>query len=208
MTTSTNSLASSIDRIQALIDRGATEGERDAARRAMERIVAKREKDTDSEYTGYYTGQRAYGSKYQSSYVPLKDIAAMMRADIKLAIKLAHAEAKTGEVAVASPFAAIPREVKITVRTSHFSGGGAIDITVRNIPEEWGWTVTTDHPDYWPGFAVYETTPELEALGDALKGIHWAYNYDGSDIQTDYFDVNFYGGVEAMHPNGYGRRIA
>ncbi|MFD8509670.1 hypothetical protein ACFV27_00790 [Streptomyces antimycoticus] len=111
-----------------------------------------------------------------------------MRADIKLALKVAKATAEPGAVATFDPFNAIPDGLKITVRTRHHS---SIDIVVRNIPEEWGWT---EGEDRW-GRPRTVATPALEALAQALKTIHRAYNYDGSDISTDYFDVNYYGGV-------------
>jgi hypothetical protein len=38
--------------------------------------------------------------------------------------------------------------------------------------------------------------PELNAILAALKEIHGAYNFDGSDSMVDYYHVNYYGQVE------------
>ncbi|MEU0237621.1 hypothetical protein ABZ234_08015 [Nocardiopsis sp. NPDC006198] len=136
--------------------------------------------------------QRTYGAKYgQTNGLSAAGIAALVRADIRLALKVAKAFPAPGAVAVADPFATFPKGLKITVRKDTFSGGRSIDIIVRNIPAEWGWTQETDP---W-GDPREVPTPALSALARELKAILQAYNYDGSDRLTDYYDVNFYGHV-------------
>ncbi|MGX1886305.1 hypothetical protein [Streptomyces sp. NPDC055287] len=87
----------------------------------------------------------------------------------------------------------MPKQIKVSVRTDYFSGGSSIDVRVYNLPEKgWGHIQETDMwgvPRWVPG-------PELNAILTALKEIHGAYNFDGSDSMVDYFHVNYYGQVE------------
>lgn len=187
-----------IQNLRALIDHPRTgENERAAARRMLGRVLAKAEQQ-GTQVEGGFRDHRVYGDKYDKARsLGVVEIAKLMRADIKLALKVAKATAEPGSLATFDAFAAIPDGIKITVRTRHYT---VIDIVVRNIPDAWGWTEETDD---W-GNKRPMPTPALNALAQELKTIHRAYNYDGSDISTDYFDVNYYGGVSTEH----GRRIA
>lgn len=188
-----------IQNLRALIDHPRTgENEREAARRMLKRVLTKAREQ--GEQTGdRFPDHRVYGEKCDEQVRRLNvvEIAKLMRADIKLALKVAKATTQPGTLATFDALAAIPDGVKITVRTRHYT---SIDIVVRNIPEAWGWT---EEPDNW-GRKRPVPTPALKALAQELKTIHRAYNYDGSDISTDHFDVNYYGGVCTEH----GRRIA
>jgi len=187
-----------ISLLRALIDHPRTgENERDAAQRMLKRVLAKVEEQGEK-VSGGFRDHRVYGEKYgKVRHLGVVEIAKFMRADIKLALKVAKAVAEPGALATFDAFAAIPDDIKITVRTRHYS---SIDIVVRNIPEQWGWTEETDHWDRKRAVP----TPALKALAQELKAIHRAYNYDGSDSSTDYFDVNYYGGV----CNEKGRHLA
>jgi hypothetical protein len=195
MTTKTQK---TIQNLRALIDHPRTgDNEREAARRMLKRILDKAHKQGE-QIAGGYHDHRVYGDKYDKvRNLSVVEIAKFMREDIKLAMKVAKATTEPGTVATFDAFAAIPDGVKITVRTRHYT---SIDIVVRNIPEAWGWT---EEETPW-GHKRAAATPALKALGEALKTIHHAYNYDGSDVSTDYFDVNYYGGV----CNEHGRHIA
>ncbi|EMF20376.1 hypothetical protein H114_32574 [Streptomyces gancidicus BKS 13-15] len=187
--TAASKTRATIEKLRTLIDHPRTgASERDAARRMLKRVLAKAAEQGEA-LAGGYQDHRVYGEKYAKvRHLGVVDIAKHMRADIKLALKIAKADAAPGALAVADPFAAVPDGLKITVRTRHAS---AIDIVLRNVPDDWGWTQGTDR---WgrPGTVP---TPALQALADALKAIHAAYNYDGSDLTTDFFDRNYYGGV-------------
>lgn len=187
-----------ISNLRALIDHPRTgENERAAARRMLKRVLAKAEQQ-GTQIEGGFRDHRVYGEKYDKARnLGVVEIAKLMRADIKLALKVAKATAEPGTVATFDAFAAIPEGIKITVRTRHYS---SIDIVVRNIADEWGWAEETDN---W-GRKRAMPTPALKALARELGIIHDAYNYDGSDISTDYFDVNYYGGI----CDERGRRIA
>lgn len=117
---------------------------------------------------------RTYGERYDGK-LTVTDIAARMRADIKAAV---DAERLPGA------------PVSYSVTIDRFAGGQAIDIRVR----DWPGDPRTDQP-YHPGGSVMAYTPEAKAAIDVLEAVHQAYNHDGSDITTDYFDVNYYGDV-------------
>jgi len=115
----------------------------------------------------------------------------------------------------------LPAGPSYRVRSDNFSGGRSIDIRVENWPEAWqdcdgfkvGQSRIAGHGrelcrDYFcaaalaltgetrPGAQTHQVlTEEAEAAKMTLQRIHSAYNHDGSDIQSDYFDVNYYGHV-------------
>ncbi|WP_051898623.1 hypothetical protein [Sciscionella sediminilitoris] len=186
------STASTIDRLTALIEHPKTsEAERDAARRALvrlQRVAA----PADARRVRY---PRWEGARYREvRSLPLAEIAKLMRQDIKLARKVGNAATGDSDKtpALFAPIAGAPTEIKYSVRTEHFSGGGSIDIVIRNIPAEWGWTIKSD--DFGQEHKV--ATPAMRALFEAIRDIHRAYNYDDSDSQLDHFNTNYYGHVE------------
>ncbi len=83
------------------------------------------------------------------------------------------------------------------MRISRFAGGRSLDVTVDEVPfpivnEE---RVRRDalephayHPNCLPLF-----TDGARALLARVEQVTAAYNYDGSDIASDYFHVDFYG---------------
>ncbi|HKY40650.1 MAG TPA: hypothetical protein VJN18_32165 [Polyangiaceae bacterium] len=117
------------------------------------------------------------GSKYtETKNLRSAEIAKLIRADIKAAIAL-------GE---------LPAGIKCSVTTDTFSGGSSIDIRVKACPVQI-WTeafLTADPKVFFEGERV---TEEAKAILKTLKAIHRQYNFDHSDIQTDYFHVRYYG---------------
>ncbi|MBO2461611.1 hypothetical protein [Actinomadura violacea] len=197
-------LSHRIDALTQIIDRPTTrEEERDAARRALLRLRAKEKEQWEeaAQSSGYYQRPDGWaGAKYEpGKFMGATELAAAIRKDIALARKLgkqsrkaqAGALVKSGVVAVpyADPIGDAPDFIRIFVRRNIYSGGRSIDITIKNVPADWWVTKTA----YWDDNVKYKDAgPELAALGQALKDLANAYNYDRSDIQTDYFDVNFY----------------
>jgi len=126
---------------------------------------------------------RVYGNKYDRS-IGITEIAKLVRKDIKHAIKVG----------------ALP-QLKASVRISRFAGGQSLSVYVKSF--EHGVInpafvkVQQDHPHdtkewYWtPRFL-----PEAEQALKTLTAIVEAYNMDGSDVQSDYFCVNFYKTVD------------
>jgi hypothetical protein len=170
--------------------------EREAAKRALERLLSKAQDTEETVTTSWIDFSRTYGSKYASmggKYLSAAEIAKLIRADIKLALKVARQTTEPGAVALPDALTLIPAEVKVTVRTESYSGGRSIDVVMRNIPEDWGFSMQPDHYDRTTLRSL--PTPELKAAARALKDILQAYNYDGSRPEVDYFDVNDYGHV-------------
>jgi len=124
-----------------------------------------------------------YGSKYDSS-LDIAVIAKLVRADIKAAIK-------AGE---------LPAGIKVGVTISRFAGGRSLDAKIKAMPGhvlnparvKW----EADNPHAYPGGAPSRHSAAAKGAVEKIKAIVDAYNYDGSDLMTDYFHVNFYGGVE------------
>lgn len=159
---------------------------------------------------------RHYGYRYGElgEHPSTTEISKAIRQDIKQAVKEG--------LLPGSP-------VQFSVRTEYFSGGSSIDITVRNWDSAWqecdgtvpgtrkewpdGGSTATACPNLWcaarndPERAAHATphlvlTEHGQAAKMTLDRIINAYNHDGSDVMTDYFDVRFYGHVTFESPDG------
>jgi hypothetical protein len=124
------------------------------------------------------------GSKFERG-IDVKDIAKLVRTDIKEAIK-------KGE---------LPKGTKVSVRISRFSGGRSISAYIKHLGEKgvinpaWvKWHDENPHGYHGDGPPLYTATA-TQAI-KTIEGIMAAYNFDDSDSQVDYFHVNFYGHVE------------
>jgi hypothetical protein len=121
---------------------------------------------------------RVYGAKYNDllssdgGWVDVKDIAKAIRADIKAAVK-------SGDIPA----------VKYSVRIDRFSGGQSINVTISGIPNA---RIEREHPY---GGTVVANSDEANLVQHKVQAMVDAYNHDGSDSQTDYWDVRFYGFV-------------
>ena len=120
--------------------------------------------------------------KYGDRYLVVKNksttaIAKHIRADIKESIREG----------------ALPNGLKVSVRTKYFSGGSSIDVSVTACRVRF----LNEVPD--PATDSYRNRERYTVAGKSilrvLGGIVGAYNYDGSDPMTDYFNVNFYAHV-------------
>lgn len=129
----------------------------------------------------YY--ERVYGEKYNGK-LTTTEIAKLVREEIK-------AEVKAGT---------LPKG-KYSVRSSYFAGGSSIDARISNLAVD-----AVYNPEYVEAVAKKEDTgrytfmseiytPEVQAVTDRVRGMLAAYNHDGSDSMTDYFDVKFYSHV-------------
>jgi len=129
-----------------------------------------------------------YGNKYDKD-LDTAEIAKRVRMDIKAAIA-------SGD---------LPKGLKASVRMDRFAGGSSIDIRVTQVPQ--GFTLANPERIQWDLEHPYASstkvlplyTAEAMALLLKLKALLDAYNYDGSDIMTDYFNVRFYGDVRFDH---------
>ena len=130
-----------------------------------------------------------YGTKYAVTQGLCRtEIAKLVRADIKAAVA-------SGE---------IPRG-KYSVRTSNYSGGGSIDVRISHLE---GVTVTNKYRVVWdlenphaghfncPEESRWLYSEEAREVLEKVDAILQAYNFDGSDLMTDYFNVRYYGHAE------------
>jgi hypothetical protein len=117
----------------------------------------------------------AYGSKYERD-LDVVEIAKRVRKELK---------------------AELPKGTKCSVRIDRFSGGQSISLKVDAVPFP---IVNPEYvcrevlePHTYHQDAIGRWTPEAVALLAQADAILSAYNFDGSDSQTDYYHVNFYG---------------
>lgn len=97
-------------------------------------------------------------------------------------------------------------EVKAKVQIRRYSGGQAVDIHVDSasfdcdpiIPMQ-QWYEENDMQGFRRPWKENYNATMVQAMVK-LKEIHGRWNYDNSDIMSDYFDVNYYGSVTS--PNG------
>jgi hypothetical protein len=143
--------------------------------------------------------ERRIGSKYEETKdLGTTEIAARIRQDIKDAVARGD----------------LPSDANISVKTDKFAGGSAIRIDVSNWPgatkvgDESLCTGTLDignglYPSHckdgnhdWRCAAAPHASDAAEAVQKTIQAIHDSYNYDGSDMMTDYFNVRYYGQVK------------
>ena len=117
------------------------------------------------------------GPKYQA-HRDVKDVAKDIRKDIKQTVKDGY----------------LPGDpVKYSVTIERFSGGRAINVTIKNWPTPARRWVADLRGTYGGG---YERTHEAQSAMVLLESIVDAYNRDNSDTMTDYFDVAFYSSID------------
>jgi hypothetical protein len=102
------------------------------------------------------------------------------------------------------PIGDAQRGIKFSVRTRYYAGGGSIDVTIKGVPEGWGWTW---QPDRHSEELRKTATPAMAALLQEVKPIHQAYNYDNADLMTDYFASKYLGSVSTENPHVYTTRL-
>lgn len=142
--------------------------------------------------------ERSYGYRYdEAKDATTTEIAKMIREDIKQAVKEG--------LLPGAP-------VRYSVTSESYSGGSSIDVVVKGFDARMVcdggqkchnvWCVARDDPAYAKGAETHMVfTPDAEVVKMTLERIHGAYNHDGSEIMTDYFDVRFYGGVTFEDPS-------
>ncbi len=204
----TKTRPSALRRLQDLIDHPRTKPEeREAAERMLMRLKAKHAAasgESGARQGSGWVDPRFYGKRYDRSLTTTQ-IAAIVRQDIKMARKMAAETSEDdgpGAVKVPNPIGDAPQGIKFSIRTEYFSGGSAINIVLRGMPTAWAWTTEQRY-----GHDQTVPTPALKALATELRELANAFNHDGSDITTDYFDVNFYLSLSAESPHGYALSI-
>lgn len=123
--------------------------------------------------------ERAYGDKYHAAKdLSTVEIAKLIRKDIKEHIEKG----------------CLP-EGKYNVRSKYFAGGSSIHVYVSNLEhvvynDEYLYAVNNKLPvREWPRSCYTELAKNVLKTVERIAN---QYNYDGSEVQVDYFDVNFY----------------
>lgn len=93
---------------------------------------------------------------------------------------------------------ALPSGLVVSVRSSAYSMGQSVTVAVRHFagPVLNPARVFADELRCYEYRARGLYSAELIAVTDALEGMLAAYNRDASDLQTDHWDVHFYGSVD------------
>jgi hypothetical protein len=121
----------------------------------------------------------SYGAKYDRN-LDIAEIAKRVRADIKALVS-------DGQ---------LPR-AKYSVRIDRFSGGCSLDVRIDEVPfpilNEERVRCDTLEPHVYHADTLPLHTDAAQDLLRRIEMVTAAYNYDGSDSQTDHFNVNFYG---------------
>ncbi|NUP25975.1 MAG: hypothetical protein HOQ36_00795 [Nocardia sp.] len=145
---------------------------------ADERATAQRMLDRMLDRSGYSaTGDRTYGNRHHrvGKHADLRSVAEMIRADIALGRIMFAPQTRLGEPAIRDPLGDAPVQIEITVDLPHH---GCIDITIDNVPREWGWVLDD---------GIECVSPQLQELATELADIMNGYNCDGSDIAKRFF---------------------
>lgn len=124
---------------------------------------------------------RAYGSKYaETQSLDLAAVAKLVRADIKAAVKAKK----------------LPADLTYSVRTDRYSMGQSLGILVKGMSDDRQYKVrpTRDEREV--------LTEEAGRAIERLEAILRAYNYDGSDSMSDYYDVRFSSHVSIQDERG------
>lgn len=146
--------------------------------------------------------ERSYGYRYEevARYSSPGEIAKLIRRDIKQAVEEGLLPSRWS-YSVRSDSLAVDVEVRDCADAFQPCDGGQ---KCHNV-----WCSARNDPLYAHGATPHEVlTDDAEAARMTLKRIHGAYNHDGSEIQTDYFDVRYYGGVsfEDAHSADFRKR--
>lgn len=181
---------SRIERLRALAEHPNTpQYEAELAQHALARLLKK--------HAEAWTPRNWLGGKYEAtSKLSMTDLTARIRDEIKLLRNLgkqAQAGTSEGALKISDPIGDAPANIKIGIRQLHY---GSLKIWVKGIPQEWGWVRGERN-----GHECWLATDALKALGQELRDLGNAYNYDNSEIETDYFDRRFYLSVEAFGPD-------
>lgn len=192
-TKTSKTTADTIAKMRALAEHPNTpEHEAAAAKRYLARLLARTTTETATRVRSWEDRMNFVGDKYDST-LSLTDIAKRIREEIKLARKYGATDAAPGTLATIDPIGNAPAGIKFSVRQPHY---GSIDITLKNLPADWAWERGFHRSHVGPmGIETWVETEALKALKAELRLVMAAYNYDGSDIMTDYFDKRFYGDV-------------
>jgi hypothetical protein len=127
--------------------------------------------------------KRTEGSRY-TGFRPVTEIAKDIRRDIKAAVK----------------DGSLPADLKVSVRSNFYAGGQSIDLDWSAVHgthqlqcsyhrAPWNLCEGTCDPEFYLQVGL---STHGQVIERKLNAIANAYNYDNSDVQSDYFDTLYY----------------
>lgn len=134
----------------------------------------------------------SYGSKYVKG-LSTKAIAALVRADIKAALKTGGLP--RGKYSVRTSYGTTTSSISVSISEVMFTDGETEETLDVFNPERLRADRDQPHvfcPTPWMSDAARDLTTTIERMVEA-------YNFDGSDSQSDCFHVNFYAHVDFDH---------
>lgn len=151
-------------------------------------------------YARHFEGSRL---RELDGYVSAADIAKLMRAEIKAQIKAGHLPGTARNYSVRIENGTMHRAIDIRTKDldgltrtcpgykvgseTYFENGGMAATACHH------WACKNDRND-----AEDVLNDEGQRVHKLLKEIHGLWNYDASNAQIDYFNVNYYGGVRVQ----------
>jgi hypothetical protein len=123
------------------------------------------------------------GSKYRETQgLDVAEIAKLVRKDIKAA-------QKRGD---------LPKAMKASVRIERYSGGQSLDVEIKSgVSGVLNKARIDDNARNPYGQPVHPILSDYgKALLDTIKALVGAYNFDNSDLQTDYHYVRFFSHIQ------------
>jgi hypothetical protein len=201
-TRSKSVIAKKLDHLNALINHaGTTAIEAEVAKAARAKLVKALQQagEQPGSEPGFTWEPRWAGALWEHGrYRGTTEIAALIRAAIKVARQMAKYRPQPGEVAIPDPFdpiAKAPAGIRYGVRKR---SEGSITVQVMNIPADWG------YGPYGDGYneTSQAPSPALCELGEALNSLAGQWNFNDSDSQSDHFHYGYGVSVtdEQRHP--------
>lgn len=135
-----------------------------------------------------YMGASGFAGENSGGYRSPKEIASAMREDLK--------QAKKDD--------ALPKDAKISIRSSS-AGGGSVYVTVNDLEEQDVYEYAHANMGHYmfdrrnlsrPALDLGAKRNDIGSVKDNVERIHDSYNYSNSNSMVDYFDRGFYGDVK------------
>lgn len=124
-------------------------------------------------------GYRVTGSKYQRN-LDIKEIAKIIRTDLRKNFK----------------------GFKFSVKIKRYTGGQSLNVSIKDVPEnfilfsDYYTECLKQNEDFNWALSYDKYSDEAIMLKRYIEHRVSQYNYDDSDTQTDYFNVNFYSHID------------
>ncbi|MFJ3793501.1 hypothetical protein [Kitasatospora sp. NPDC090091] len=145
-------------------------------------------------------GSRVLGAKAEATWdLPTRDVAALIKAEIKTARQPAPRGPARDAVTLHNPIRDAPKGTRIHVSHRLSTGSASIAINVRGLPNDWA---ISGSSEVRPGVVRNVPSSACRNLAQALWVIGDAYNWRGDGYMQDYVDCRFFFHVELYCADG------